>query len=74
MQMELPLWGASPDNDVTENGAEIPKKEPKKRGPKRRRTRTVARSFLRICRACEMSAGSPSRSARARIARSKLRT
>ncbi len=34
--MERPLWGASPDNDVTENGAEIPKKEPKKRGPKQK--------------------------------------
>jgi transposase len=40
LQMELPLWGKSPDNDVAEGGpvegAETPKKERKKRGPKQK--------------------------------------
>lgn len=37
LQMELPFWGKKPDNDVGEaaqDGAEAPKKERKKRGPK----------------------------------------
>ena len=40
LQMELPLWGQKPDNDVAEDaaadGAEKPKKERKKRGPKQK--------------------------------------
>lgn len=40
LQMELPFWGKRPDNDVgdvaAEQGAERPKKERKKRGPKQK--------------------------------------
>lgn len=40
LQMELPLWGKGPDNDVTGNaladGSETPKEERKKRGPKQK--------------------------------------
>jgi transposase len=40
LQMELPFWGKKPDNDVAgetkTEGAETPKKERKKRGPKQK--------------------------------------
>jgi transposase len=39
LQMELPFWGRSPDNDVADDaaqGSETPKKERKKRGPKQK--------------------------------------
>jgi transposase len=36
LQMELPLWGVSPDHDATVEGPKKPKKERKKRGPKQK--------------------------------------
>lgn len=40
LQMELPFWGSKPDNDVAQDapkeGADAPKKERKKRGPKQK--------------------------------------